>query len=430
MRILFINRMLSLVRGGGETFDLEIAKQLSKSGCDIDFLSSRPLTRGALLPVPKDLFETPVQSHLLASPFLGWFPWDRVKGGWRIRSMEYRLFERKVVKWVMRHGHQYDVIQICELPYVVTELKRQGCKTPLVMRLTGPNYDDFGGAVRRADGIIASGTSIATVMKRERPDAVNVPNCVDSGRFKSQESDFRRIHRIGKDELVMLYVARLQGFKDHETLVRSLAEVVKERATVRLVLAGSGHTRKDVELLIDELGLRDHVLILGETEYDQLPKVCAAADVAVISSVYESFCFAALEAMATALPVVTTDNGWVPQLLGRGAMPEEAFLPGYEEPDDEVTELAGGLVVPKGNPGRMAEAVLQLADDVEMREKMGQRNRDEVVQKYNWGKSASILEKLYEEILTTKNAEVRENGDEYSNSNYGKCDERGKKQDG
>ena len=538
MKILFVNRMAAMVRGGGETFDLQIAEALQRRGHEVEFLSGRLLGkiknakckmkkggasgtlkaeqgggergaedagerrletidcrpergdgrpergdhrpetidhrpetvdhrqetidhrreagdgrrergdhrpetidhrreagdgrreredsrpfRGKKLVGPQAIGHRPrtFRWHLIRSPYLGWFPWDKVRGGWRIRTLEFRIFEWLAVRWIMMHGAAYNVIQICELPYVVAELKRRGFEKPLVMRLTGPNYDDYGNAVEKADGIIASGTTIATVMKTQRPDAVNVSNCVDGERFRPrgeeiidhgletiehrpETGEWRRRYGIGVDELVLLYVARLQGFKDHDTLIRAFAQVHETVPASRLVLAGSGHMEKDVGTLMRELKLEENVLLLGETDYDELPEIYAASDIKVISSIYESFCFAALEAMATGLPVVTTDNGWVPQLLGREGATSEALLPGYVEPDSEIKEYAGGLVVPKKNPDKLAKAVLQLAGDKEKRKRMGERNRRVVIEQYDWRKSAEILEALYENLLTTKDA--------------------------
>lgn len=464
MKILFVNRMAALVRGGGETFDLQIAEALQRLGHEVEFLSGRRLGKsenekckikkggaGGTLkaedgerrtedgglrdegrrqavedggrkelvgPQAADHRPQTFKWHTIRSPYLGWFPWDKVRGGWRIRNLEFRIFEWLAVRWILRHGNDYDVVQICELPYVVSELRRLGYKRPLVMRLPGPNYDHYGDAVKKADGIIASGTTIATVMREQRPDAVNVPNCVDSERFRhqasnirgqtpdgrSQNSAFRFQYGIGADELVLLYVARLQGFKDHDTLIRAFALVHAQIHESRLVLAGSGHIERDVRALIGELGLDGFVIMLGETNYDELPKVYAATDIKVISSIYESFCFAALEGMAMELPIVTTDNGWVPQLLGRGEVSGETLLPGYQEPDDKIHEYAGGLVVPKKNPEKLAEAILQLAGDREKRRRIGERNRREVVKKYNWEKSAEILEQLYEQLTTDRHS--------------------------
>jgi glycosyltransferase involved in cell wall biosynthesis len=441
--------MAAIVRGGGETFDLQIADALQRRGHEVEFLSGRPLLKldtGCLMLEAGNWKQgegrsqqqykgsvkhqvTSIKFHLLRSPYLGWFPWDKVRGGWRLRTAEFRLFEWLAVRWIMRHGAGYDVIQICELPYVVAELKKRNFNRPVVMRLTGPNYDEYGNAVQKADGIIASGTTIATVMQTKRPDAVNVPNCVDSRRFRPmraghfvagcrlqvegsglQDSGFRAQHGIGEDVLVLLYVARLQGFKDHETLIRAFALVHKQIKKCRLVLAGSGHIAKTIHELVRELGLDDAVIMLGETDFESLPEVYAAADIKVISSIYESFCFAALEGMATALPIVTTDNGWVPQLLGREDPLKwglqtgmEMLLPGYDEPDDGIREYAGGLVVPKRSPERLAKAVVRLAKDPEKRRAMGRRNREEVVEKYNWEKSAEILEGLYK-YLTTRSS--------------------------
>lgn len=394
MKILFINRMLTLVRGGGETFDLEMAKQLSMMGCEIDFLSSRPLLRGALLPVPTEHFKTCARSYVLASPFLGWFPWDKVKGGWRLRSMEYRLFERKAIKWVMHHGHEYDVIQICELPYVVSELKRRGFEKPLVMRLTAPNYGDHWQGVQKADRIIASGMTISALQNEIRPDVVDISNSVDMGMFHAHETNYRG--RIGLDEshFIMLYVARFQAFKDHETLVRALDLVVKERPECHLIFAGSGHTERVVKALCEELGLSDSVTFLGETVYEELPDIYAAVDLMVISSIYESFCFAAIEAMATALPVVTTDNGWVPVLIGNN---DSAVNEGTSE--HPFRQVDGGLIVPVGDATAFADAILWLIPRQTLRKKMGKSNQAVVENKYCWEQNAGKLLATYQSLM-------------------------------
>ena len=90
-----------------------------------------------------------------------------------------------------------------------------------------------------------------------------------------------------------------------------------------------------------DLGVGDKVMFLGEVVYSDLPAIYRAADIKVISSDFESFCFAALEAMATGLPIVTTDCGWVPKLLG---------------------QESGGLVVLAKDPEAFAKAMQTLAD--------------------------------------------------------------------
>lgn len=83
MRILFVNRMASMVRGGGETFDLEVASHLKRLGVETGFLSGRPLLGAARIQIKRP------RSRTIRSPYLGWLPWDRLRGGWRLRALNF-----------------------------------------------------------------------------------------------------------------------------------------------------------------------------------------------------------------------------------------------------------------------------------------------------------------------------------------------------
>ena len=368
LRVLFVNRMASLERGGGETFDLEISRHLAKKGAQVSFLSGAPLFRPAPLPV--------AGGWMLHTPWLRRFPWDKVKGGWRVRQLEFECFEWRAARWVAKHRDEFDVVQVCELPNFVYWLKKRGVKTPVVMRLTAPNYYDPRGGMELADALIASGTSIERLKERGLEHVVDIPNAVDADLFRPQPSDFRNQRGIGADEFVALYVARFQAFKNHRMLVDAFARFVQDHPAARLVLAGSGPLRERTERQAAELGLADRVLFLGEVPFRELPAIYAAADVKVISSDYESFCFAAIEAMSAGLPVLTTDCAWVPRLVADGA----------------------GMVVPAGDAGAFADALKKMADNPALRQRMGASGRQQVLERHTWPASAERLLRLYEEL--------------------------------
>ena len=370
LRVLFVNRMACLERGGGETFDLEISRHLAKAGAQVSYLCGAPLLRPAPLPV--------AGARTLRTPWLRRFPWDKVKGGWRVRQLEFEIFEWRAARWIAKHAGEFDVIQVCELPNLVHWLKRRGVRTPVVMRLTAPNYYDPRGGVKQADALIASGTSIQKLRERGHAAVVDVPNAVDADLFKPQSSDFRQRHGIGRDEFVALYVARFQAFKNHAVLLDAFARLVREHAAARLVLVGSGPLREACERQAADLGVAEKVLFLGETPYGELPAVYAAADAKVISSDYESFCFAALEAMSTGLPVLTTDCAWVPRLVADGA----------------------GLVVPVGDVAAFAAGLKKLADNPALRQRMGATGRQQVLERHTWPASAEKLRELYRRIVS------------------------------
>ena len=368
LRVLFVNRMASLERGGGETFDLEISRHLAKAGAQVSFLSGAPLLRPAPLPVEG--------ARTLHTPWLRRFPWDKVKGGWRVRQLEFECFEWRAARWVAQHQDEFDVVQACELPNFVHWLKMRGVKTPVVMRLTAPNYYDPRGGVKKADALIASGTSIERLRERGLAQVIDVPNAVDADLFRPQPSDFRQTHGIGAGDFVALYVARFQAFKNHAMLLDAFARLAEDHPASRLVLAGSGPLRERTEQLAAERGLADKVLFLGEIPYGELPGVYAAADVKAISSDYESFCFAAIEAMSAGLPVLTTDCAWVPRLVSDGA----------------------GIVVPVGDAEAFAAALKKLADNPALRQRMGAAGRQQVLERHTWPASVERLMGLYRSL--------------------------------
>ena len=135
-----------------------------------------------------------------------------------------------------------------------------------------------------------------------------------------------------------------------------------------------------------DLGVAEKVLFLGEVPYAELPAVYAAADAKVISSDYESFCFAAIEAMSTGLPVLTTDCAWVPRLVADGA----------------------GLVVPAGDVAALAAGLKKLAENPALRRRLGATGRQQVLERHTWPASADTLRHLYRKLTrTASDAESR-----------------------
>lgn len=131
--------------------------------------------------------------------------------------------------------------------------------------------------------------------------------------------------------------------------------------------------RSRLEGIAAEAGLGGSVRFAGEVAHERLPSLLWAADAGVISSEYESFCFAAIEMMAAGLPVATTACGWVPRLLEDGA----------------------GLIVPVKGAGEMAEALKKLAGNEALRARMGATARHLAETRHTWPASAARLLEVY-----------------------------------
>jgi glycosyltransferase involved in cell wall biosynthesis len=372
MRVLFVNRMASMIRGGGETFDIEIARQLEKRGCDITFLTGIPFFSNA---VTSPGF---TKNHTIRTPYTGWFRWEKNRGGWRVRLADFWIFEQRAAAWAAARQTQFDVVQVCELPTFVNVWKKRNGRPPVVMRLTAPDYYDTGGGIHRADAVIASGDTLKKVRAAVRHDCVDVPNGVDADVFRPHDSKFRERIGVARDEFVVLSVARFLDAKCHWVLIDAFAAFQAQWPKARLVLAGSGPLERDVRARAEEKGIASRVVFLGDVPFAGMPEVYAGADVEVISSEYESFSFAALEAMSSGLPVLTTETEWVPALIRREQ---------------------GGRVVPLYNPAAMTDALRSLAGNPQLRAEMGWRNRERVVAGFGWGSGADRLLALYRELI-------------------------------
>jgi glycosyltransferase involved in cell wall biosynthesis len=101
---------------------------------------------------------------------------------------------------------------------------------------------------------------------------------------------------------IVLQVASFKEPKDQKTVIRSLAHLPSE---VQLVLVGEGILKQECVTLAKELGLEDRVLFLG-IRID-VPQLLKMADIVVLSSNYEGFSLAAVEGMASGIPVIASN---------------------------------------------------------------------------------------------------------------------------
>lgn len=147
---------------------------------------------------------------------------------------------------------------------------------------------------------------------------IGCENVVDfSGIFMKADSD------VDEDMLpwlnagtVFVICGRLSLEKDHAKLLRAFSKVVKVHNDARLIVMGDGMLRNDLEVLIDELDLHQHVFLAG-LRMNPFP-VVKAADCCVLSSNHEGQPMVLLEAMALGKPIIATDiNGNRGVLEGR-----------------------------------------------------------------------------------------------------------------
>jgi N-acetyl-alpha-D-glucosaminyl L-malate synthase BshA len=185
------------------------------------------------------------------------------------------------------------------------------------------------------------------IFKTRRPISV-IPNFVDPEAFRPQTSRCRREQFARPEEKILLHISNFRPVKNIPTLVR-VFDAVRRRHPARLLLVGDGPERLPVEELVAELGLTDAVSFLGSQEY--VEDIIPLADAFLLPSLHESFGLVVLEAMAMGVPVVATNTGGTPEVVGEG---ECGFLRDPKDVDGQV------------------EAILRLLEDPELGRRMGE----------------------------------------------------------
>jgi len=150
---------------------------------------------------------------------------------------------------------------------------------------------------------------------------------------------------------------------------------------------GDGPERSEVELLARSLGVHEAVAFVGERL--SLGDLFAHADVFLLPSDQESFGLAALESLASGVPVVASDVGGVAEV---------------------VTQGETGWLVPPRNPSAMARAVLSLLADPARRKAMGRAARASALARFRPGPLVSRTEEIYRELLARPASGTTSNG--------------------
>ncbi|UOY02010.1 glycosyltransferase family 4 protein [Blastococcus sp. PRF04-17] len=162
-------------------------------------------------------------------------------------------------------------------------------------------------------------------------------------------------------------------------LLESVAKLRTERP-VRLTVVGTARAGGPAEAALDRLALRDAVRFTGPVPEAELVELLQRATVVAIPSLYEGFSLPAIEAMACATPLVTTDAGALPEVVGAKA----------------------GLRVRAGDVGELTAALQLVLDSPSLAEQLGRAGRRRVLDTFTWRSTAERTADWYADVLDRK----------------------------
>ncbi|MFJ9418158.1 glycosyltransferase family 4 protein [Streptomyces sp. NPDC101227] len=172
---------------------------------------------------------------------------------------------------------------------------------------------------------------------------------------------------------------RLARVKRYDVLIHAFAEVVARRPDWRLRIYGGGAEKTALRALIEELGLYNHVFLMGPA--NPLEPEWAKGSIAAVSSSLESFGMTIVEAMRCGLPVVATDCP--------------------HGPGEIIEDGVDGRLVPVGNPQALAASLLDLINDDDARKRMG-RAALAASARFDPAMVAGRYETLFDELLARR----------------------------
>lgn len=201
-----------------------------------------------------------------------------------------------------------------------------------------------------------------------------VPGATDVERFAPRPG--RALGDV-QDPPVLLYHGRVDVRKGVLDLLDACAFLRSDGVDLRLLVSGIGPDLDLVRKRVEELSLEGTVDVLGAVAYERAHEVYARGDVFVSPTYAEGFSNTILEAMATGLPVVSTDVVGV---------------------RDCVRREENGLLVPAADPAALAGAIRRLLGDASLRQQLATRALDDVVTRWSWPVVAGLITDVYEDL--------------------------------
>lgn len=299
--------------GGSGVLATELGKALAEKGHQVHFITyQQPVRLSEFMP---NIFYHEVQ--VPTYPLFDYPPYETALASTMVDVIRNNQLQLLHVHYAIPHA---------SAAYMAKKIvEEEGIHIPVITTLHGTDITLVGRdktyapvaafSINQSDAITAVSYNLREetykYFKIEKQIEV-IHNFVDVARFRRKPIDaFKRVI-APEGERVLMHASNFRKIKRVEDVVRIFHEVNK-RIPSKLLFVGDGPERVMAEGLCRELGVCDHTRFVGKQE--QMEEILAIADLFVLTSEYESFGLAALEAMAAGVPVVSTNAGGLPEIM-------------------------------------------------------------------------------------------------------------------
>lgn len=201
-----------------------------------------------------------------------------------------------------------------------------------------------------------------------------MPNGIDLHEFELREKYLQARPYI-------FSMGRFVHKKGFDILIKAFKKVADKKPDIDLIIAGTGEEWKKCANLVEELDLKECVILPGFVEREEVIKLYQSCEFFILPSRREPFGITNLEAMAAGKAVIAAEVDGVPEIIRNGE---------------------NGILFKPENINELAEKILWLSENNEIKENMGRCGRLLIKKKYDWQSIADRYIKIYESILGYK----------------------------
>jgi len=302
--------------GGSGVVATELGLELSKRGHEIHFITYSQ-------PVRLELISNNVHFHEVNVPEYPLFHYQ-----------PYELaLSSKLVDMVKLHKidvlHVHYAIPHAYAAYMAKKmLHEEGINLPIVTTLHGTDITLVGShpfykpavafSINKSDAV----TSVSQSLKDDtirlfdiKNEIQVVPNFIDFSKYSDEFKDCQREMMASNNEKIITHISNFRPVKRIKDVINTFFQIQKEIPS-KLMMVGEGPEKESAELLCEKLGIEDKVLFFGKSH--EIDKILCFSDLFLLPSETESFGLAALEAMASGVPVISSNSGGIPEVNKHG----------------------------------------------------------------------------------------------------------------
>ena len=298
--------------GGSGVVATELGIALADKGHEVHFISYDQ-------PFRLDLFSDKIYYHEVTVPDYSLFEYAPYELNLTSKLVDVALHE----KLNILHVH-YAIPHASAAVNAKQILATHGIDIPIVTTLHGTDITllgkdkSFKPVIEYAINMSDAVTAVSEDLKKETLDYFNIkneiktiPNFIDMNLYQQKVDDKLRNRFAKKEEFILTHISNFRKVKRVEDVIKVFNKVQKQVPT-KLLMIGDGPERLKAEQLCRKLGICDKVKFLGKLKV--IENMLAISDVFILPSETESFGLVALEAMASKVAVISTNNGGLPEV--------------------------------------------------------------------------------------------------------------------